>query len=187
MASAVDRLRPENVTVVDADSNTPLLHNRDGASRAYGLDEELAKTLVHTLEPVVGRTMSAPACTSNTTWAPAKIPQETYDPKTAATLTQEHSEENSSGARARRSSRDGQQCALRRSRRPPTPALRRGQQSSSRSEATTYAVSKTLHHSVEPPGRVRRIAAAVLVDDAVETTEQAGKRPPRGASAPPKR
>jgi flagellar M-ring protein FliF len=55
VASAVDRLRPENVTVVDADSNTPLLHNRDGASgRAYGLDEELAKTLVHTLEPVVG-------------------------------------------------------------------------------------------------------------------------------------
>ena len=41
---------------------------------------------------------------------------------------------------------------------------------------STYAVSKTLHHSVEPPGRVRRIAAAVLVDDAVETTEQAGKR-----------
>jgi hypothetical protein len=30
VASAVDRLRPENVTVVDADSNTPLLHVRDG-------------------------------------------------------------------------------------------------------------------------------------------------------------
>src|SRR5580658_3235997 len=28
VASAVDRLRPENVTVVDADSNTPLLHGR---------------------------------------------------------------------------------------------------------------------------------------------------------------
>ncbi|MGA7694432.1 MAG: flagellar M-ring protein FliF C-terminal domain-containing protein, partial [Candidatus Sulfotelmatobacter sp.] len=33
-----------------------------------------------------------------------------------------------------------------------------------------------LHRSVEPAGRVRRIAAAVLVDDAVEVTEQAGKR-----------
>ena len=50
------------------------------------------------------------------------------------------------------------------------------EQSSSRTDATTYAVSKTLHHSVEPAGRVRRIAAAVLVDDAVEITEQAGKR-----------
>src|SRR6201993_922662 len=52
VASAVDRLRPENVTVVDADRNTPLLNGRDGANgRAYGLDEELAKTLVQTLEP----------------------------------------------------------------------------------------------------------------------------------------
>src|SRR5258708_3154194 len=41
VASAVDRLRPENVTVVDADSNTPLLVNRDGVGgrAAYGLDE----------------------------------------------------------------------------------------------------------------------------------------------------
>jgi flagellar M-ring protein FliF len=29
---------------------------------------------------------------------------------------------------------------------------------------------------MEPPGRVRRIAAAVLVDDAIEVSEQAGKR-----------
>ena len=48
--------------------------------------------------------------------------------------------------------------------------------SSSKSDSTTYAISKTLHRSVEPAGRVRRIAAAVLVDDAVEVTEQAGKR-----------
>ena len=34
VASAVDRLRPENVTVVDADSNTPLLHGREGG-RTY--------------------------------------------------------------------------------------------------------------------------------------------------------
>jgi flagellar M-ring protein FliF len=49
------------------------------------------------------------------------------------------------------------------------------EQSTSKSDATTFAVSKSLHHSIEPPGRVHRIAAAVLVDDAVETTEQAGK------------
>jgi flagellar M-ring protein FliF len=46
----------------------------------------------------------------------------------------------------------------------------------SKSDSTTYAISKSLHRSVEPAGRVRRIAAAVLVDDAVDVTEQAGKR-----------
>jgi len=67
VASAVDRLRPENVTVVDADSNTPLLHDRDGGGgrSASSLDQEMAKTLVHTLEPVVG----AVFCTTSPTRA----------------------------------------------------------------------------------------------------------------------
>src|SRR5438105_11441575 len=55
VASAVDKLRPENVTVVDADSNTPLLRPRGSGGRAaYDLDEELAHTITRTLEPVVG-------------------------------------------------------------------------------------------------------------------------------------
>jgi flagellar M-ring protein FliF len=37
-------------------------------------------------------------------------------------------------------------------------------------------VSKSLHRTVEPAGRLRRIAAAVLVDDAVDVTQEAGKK-----------
>ena len=174
VASAVDRLRPENVTVVDADSNTPLLHNPDGASgRAYGLDEELAKTLVHTLEPVVGADHVRASVHVEYDLGTSEDTQETYDPKTSATLTQEHSEENSTGAAPAGVPGTASNVPSG----TPTPAAAQAaEQSSSRSDATTYAVSKTLHHSVEPAGRVRRIAAAVLVDDAVDITEQAGKR-----------
>ena len=172
VASAVDRLRPENVTVVDADSNTPLLH-RDGANgRAYGLDEELAKTLVQTLEPVVGADHVRASVHVEYDLGSSEDTQETYDPKTTATLTQEHSEENSTGAAP--VGVPGTASNVPSSTAPATPAPA-AEQSSSRSDATTYAVSKSLHHSVEPPGRVRRIAAAVLVDDVVETTQQAGK------------
>ena len=55
VASAVDELRPENVTVIDADTNTPLAEPRP--SRQPGSlqpDEELARSLVQTLAPVVG-------------------------------------------------------------------------------------------------------------------------------------
>jgi len=209
VASAVDRLRPENVTVVDADSNTPLLHNRDGdGGRAFGLDEELAKTLVHTLEPVVGPDHVRASVHVEYELGTSEDTEETYDPKTTATLTEEHAEENSTGGGAAgvpgttsnvpagttapaaaptapaagsaktpasppalpsassSTSSSGSQPAF-------VPSV---EQSNSKSEATTYAVSKTLHHSVEPAGRLRRIAAAVLVDDVVETTEQAGKR-----------
>jgi flagellar M-ring protein FliF len=173
VASAVERLRPENVTVVDADSNTPLLHNRDGTSRAYGLDEELAKTLVHTLEPVVGPDHVRASVHVEYDLGTSEDTQETYDPKTQATLTQEHSEENATGASPVGVPGTASNVPSGTPAPVPAPAA---EQSNSKSDSTTYAVSKSLHHSIEPAGRVRRIAAAVLVDDAVEVTEQAGKR-----------
>src|SRR5579863_2849735 len=172
VASAVDRLRPENVTVIDADSNTPLLHARDGGGRSYAPDEELAKTLVRTLEPVVGADHVRASVHVEYDLGTSEDTQEVYDPKTTATLTQEHSEESSTGTAP--AGVPGTASNVPSASQPATPPVG-AEQSSSRSDATTYAVSKSLHHSVEPPGRVRRIAAAVLVDDAVETTEQAGK------------
>jgi len=173
VASAVDRLKPENVTVVDADSNTPLLRNAAPGTRAYGLDEELSKTLVRTLEPVVGPDHVRASVHVEYDLGTSEDTQEMYDPKATAPLTQEHSEENSTGAAPAGVPGTASNVP---SSTPPAPALPGAEQSSSRSEATTYAVSKSLHHSVQPPGRIRRIAAAVLVDDAVEVTEQAGKR-----------
>jgi flagellar M-ring protein FliF len=174
VASAVDRLRTENVTVVDADSNTPLLHNRDGVTgQAFGLDEELAKTLVHTLEPVVGADHVRASVHVEYELGTSEETRETYDPKTTATLTQEHSEENATGGAPVGVPGTASNIP---SSTPPSATAASAEQSNSRSDATTYAVSKSLHHSVEPPGRVRRIAAAVLVDDAVETADQAGKR-----------
>jgi flagellar M-ring protein FliF len=174
VASAVDRLRPENVTVVDAESNTPLLHRRDGSSGpAFGVDEDLAKTLVHTLEPVVGADHVRASVHVEYDLGTSEDTEETYDPKTTTALTQEHSEENSTaGAPAGVPGTASNVPTAT----PPTPSANAAEQSNSRSDATTYAVSKSLRHSVEPAGRVRRIAAAVLVDDAVETIEQAGKR-----------
>src|SRR5581483_5341023 len=173
VASAVDRLRPENVTVVDADSNTPLLRDRAPGSQAYGLDQELATTLVHTLEPVVGPDHVRASVHVEYDLGTSEDTQETYDPKASATLTQEHSEENSTGAAP--AGIPGTASNVPSGTKPPTPNPG-AEQSSSRSDATTYAVSKSLHHSLEPPGRIRRIAAAVLVDDAVEITDQAGHR-----------
>jgi flagellar M-ring protein FliF len=173
VASAVDRLQPENVTIMDADSNTPMLRNRDGMARAYGLDEELSKTLVHTLEPVVGPDHVRASVHVEYELGTSEESQETYDPKSTATLTQEHSEENSTGAAP--VGVPGTASNVPSVTAPATASLG-AEQSNSRSDATTYAVSKTLHRNVEPPGRVRRIAAAVLVDDAVEVAEQSGKR-----------
>ena len=197
VASAVDRLRPENVTVVDADSNMPLLHGRDGGGgRAFAADEDLAKALVHTLEPVVGPDHVRASVHVEYDLGTSEDTQETFDPKTTATLTQEHSEESSTGTAP--AGVPGTASNVPAATAPATPPAAKpgtpaatapaasagtavaaapgAEQSASRSDAMTYAVSKSLHRSVEPAGRVRRIAAAVLVDDAVEVMEDAGKR-----------
>jgi flagellar M-ring protein FliF len=188
VASAVDQLRPENVTVVDADSNMPLIHGRDGAAgRAFAPDEDLAKALVHTLEPVVGADHVRASVHVEYDLGTSEDTQEVYDPKTSATLTQEHAEESSTGGAV--AGVPGTASNVPAATAPPaagaaaskttastTAALNAPEQSSSKSDSTTYGVSKTLHRSMEPAGRVRRIAAAVLVDDAIEVTEQAGKR-----------
>lgn len=172
VASAVDRLRPENVTVVDADSNTPLVHGQDGG-RSYAPDEELAKTLVHTLEPVVGADHVRASVHVEYDLGTSEETQETYDPKTPTALTQEHSEESSVGEAPAGVPGTASNVP---SGTPAPTAAASAEHSTSKSDSTTYAVSKSIHRSVEPAGRVRRIAAAVLVDDAVEWTEQAGKR-----------
>jgi flagellar M-ring protein FliF len=201
VASAVDRLRPENVTVIDADSNLPLVHGRDGiGGRALAADEDLEKNLVHTLEPVVGADHVRASVHVEYDLGTSEDTQELYDPKSTATLTQEHSEESSTGLAPAgvpgTASNVPAAAVPAKSASPNAPPATAqgaipsagtatatnaigtlaGEQSSSRADSTTYAVSKSLHRSVEPAGRVRRIAAAVLVDDAVDVTEQAGKR-----------
>ncbi len=173
VASAVDRLRPENVTVVDADTNTPILGNREGsANRSYRLDEELSQTLIRTLEPVVGQNHVRASVHVEYDLGSREDTLETYDPKSAVAVTQEHSEESSTGAAP--TGVPGTASNVPTSNKVVTPTLS-AEQSNSRSDATTYAISKTLSHTMEPPGRIRRIAAAVLVDDAMETTNQNGK------------
>jgi flagellar M-ring protein FliF len=190
VASAVDRLRPENVTVVDADSNTPLVHARDGAGgRGFSADQDLAKTLVHTLEPVVGADHVRASVHVEYDLGTSEETQEVYDPKTPTPLTQEHSEETSTGEApvgipgTASNVPAAAAPAAPATPNPATPAAggaaalaAAAEHSASKSDSTTYAISKSLHHTTEPAGRVRRIAAAVLVDDAVEVSEQTGKR-----------
>jgi flagellar M-ring protein FliF len=46
----------------------------------------------------------------------------------------------------------------------------------SKSESNTYAVNKVVRHTLQPAGRIRRITAALLVDDAIEVKQESGKR-----------
>ncbi|HEY4053515.1 MAG TPA: flagellar basal-body MS-ring/collar protein FliF [Terriglobales bacterium] len=165
VASAVDRLRPENVTLVDADTNTPMLRGgRSEDTAAPDMEQELARKILDTLEPVVGAEHVRASVHVEYDTSSSENTDEVYDPKSTATLTQQKSDENAGGggtAGAAGTASNTPGIA------PPAVTVSPDNQSS-HSESATFAISKSVRHTVQPAGRIRRIAAAVLVDDAVE-------------------
>ena len=96
--------------------------------------------------------------------------QETYDPNGAVVLTSQISEERvgetgAEGTPGTTSNVPGKQPTA--AAKPPAPADSESQ--GLHTESKTFAVSKTVRHSVQPAGTLKRIAAAVLVDDATDT------------------
>jgi flagellar M-ring protein FliF len=164
VASAVEGLRLDNVTVVDADSNTPLVHGRDGETAEGGADRQLEGTLLRTLEPVVGAEHVRASVHVEYDLSASENTDEVYDPKNAALITLQKSEETAGGASpagvvGTASNLPGAT--------PGKLATVSSDSQSSHSESETYAVSKSVRHTSQPPGRIKRITAAVLVDDAL--------------------
>src|SRR5882762_2540147 len=99
VASAVDGLRPENVTVVDAETATSFLARRGPSGRAsFDSDEELAAAAMHAIEPVVGAEHVRASVHVDYDLSSSEDTSEIYDPKASATLAQQHSEELAGGA-----------------------------------------------------------------------------------------
>ena len=175
VASAVDRLRPENVTVMDADSNSSLVRSGAGSvSGAADFDRQLETMLLQTLEPVLGADHVRASVHAEYDLTSTEDTEETYDPKSAVAIRTQKSEERVTSNPARgvpgtASNVPGNQSSNQ------AAAAAAGEQQSSVSESGTYAVNKVVRHILRPAGRLQRIAAAVLVDDVIERKQEKGK------------
>jgi flagellar M-ring protein FliF len=176
VSGAVDKLSPENVTVIDADTNRPLgAPRRGGFSGDGSLEQEYTAKLLQTLEPVVG--LQHVRASVNVEYDPSSTEQneETYDPKSAVAVTSQKSEEQagagqSGGVPGTSSNVPGGNGGAK-------PAVESGEGTQlSKSESNTFAVNKVVRHIVEPAGRIRRVSAALLVDDAIDVKQENGKR-----------
>lgn len=193
VASAVDTLRPENVTVVDADGSVPIVL-RGGVKRgsmegAVEYEQALDQKLTATLTPVLGADHFVARATVEYDPGSADNTQEIYDPKDTVVLTSQVMNNNGSGdsgdsgvpgaasnvpqAQANNSaSASNTSNANNAGGANSTDAsadTSDDEGSGATSDSKTYAVGRTVVHTVRPPGAIRRISAAVLVDDLVET------------------
>ena len=178
VSSAWDDLSPQNVTVVTTDGQMPEKgHGHvNGYAGGQELETTLAEHVVQTLAPVVGSEHVKSSITIDYDPTSGESTQELYDPNSSAVLSSQTSQETVGdlepagipGTPSNVPNSQGNATAA-------TQAKAATSTQGIRSESRTYAVSRTTRHLLEPAGRVKRIAAAILVDDAMDTKTENGK------------
>lgn len=169
VAGAVDELKPTDVVIVDADSNQAL---GQGAGGGEGLEQELTRRLMTTLAPVVGADRLRASVNVEYETGSSEESQEKYDPAVSATLTMQHSEEMS-GPGAGVGGVPGASSNVPSAK--ATAPIAKDPSQSSKTDNNTYGVNRTTRHVIEPAGGIRRLTAALVLDDAVERKQQNGK------------
>lgn len=174
-SGAVDKLSPENVTVIDANDDRPSrLAEHDPASAVGGLETELSTRILDTLSPVVGPEAVRANVNVEYDTSSSEENQETFDPKLVVAVSTQRADEQVGGAG--NGGVPGTSSNV-----PGASANAKTQTASaenfqtSHTESSSYAVSKVTKHILQPGGRIRRITAAVVVDDAAEVATANGK------------
>lgn len=163
VASAVDGLSPDRVVLVDAAGHLPL-----GPKTAEALlltaEQALEEKLISTLEPVTGAGNVRASVTLDYDAEATDETRETYDPSQTATLSMQRTQQMSGGQPVAAGVPGAASNAPNSQNLPVYPKQTTPPQSST-TESGTYGVSKTVRHTIENPGRLRRLTAAIVVND----------------------
>jgi len=181
---------------VDADGRVNFKQRSSNAAEADA-EQAMEAKLVAMLEPLAGRDNVRATVNISYDEGTEERTDEVYDPNEVATLSMQKSEQTSAGrgapsgvpgtaSNSPAGSPEGAVAGSQAAAAPGTPPLLQKQSlpvypqqgaglgQSLHEENGTYGVTKHLMHTEEGPGRVRRVSAAVVVNDR-SLTEGAGK------------
>jgi flagellar M-ring protein FliF len=166
VSGAVENLAPTDVAIIDADTNE-LLNRHSSTTEGRELEDEFSKRLMATLGPVVGVDNLRTSVNVEYDLTSSEESEDKYDPNVSALLTTQKTAEQSGQI-------DDGGVAGTASNLPTTPgkgttqsadASMDGTTQTSKSENSTFGVNRVSRHTIAPAGRIRRITAAILVND----------------------
>jgi flagellar M-ring protein FliF len=170
VASAVEGLAPENVSVLDMRGNLLNRPRRTGgpaeesSSSAleyrHKVEQDLAAKLDATLEPVIGAGRFRTAVSADCDITSGEQSEETFDPTHSVMVSSQKTEDVSSQARPA-SGVPGTASQLPDTN--PRPAAG-GATTSRKTESINYQTAHTVKRTVLPQGAIRRISVSVLLD-----------------------
>jgi len=167
---------------VDAAGHLPLGPKSADALRLTA-EEALEEKLVSTLEPVTGAGNVRASVTLDYDAQATDETQETYDPDQTVTLSMQRTEQTTGPQPAAAGVPGTASNAPNTAALPVYPQQTTPPQTA-KTESGTYGASKTVRHVMENPGRVRRMTAAIVVNDRLAQPATRSKAPvwqPRSA------
>ena len=171
VAGAVDGLKQADVSIIDADSNEALNATGDSAGEE-GIERQMTQRLVATLSPVVGADHLRASVNVEFDPSTQEETQEKYDPAVSVPLQIQRSDEES-GSKAGVGGVPGTTSNVpQKLPNVPPPVGVDSNAETSKTESATYGVNRTTLRSSLPAGRIKRITAALLVDDAVTRKQE---------------
>ncbi len=186
VASSVEGLSPENVSVIDNMGNL-LSKPSDGGEMVAdakqleyqkGVDKEYETKLQSMLEGIVGRGKAIVRVSTKLDFSKVERTEEKFDPDTIAIRSESRSQEKTVGSTQGgvpgvASNQPGQPPAQ-------TPAPASPSASQKQTESINYEVSRVVSKIIEPRGVVKSVSVAVLVDG----TYQKGQGNQKGTFVP---
>jgi flagellar M-ring protein FliF len=163
---------------VDADSDRSLVGGQGGFAEGGTSETSLTQHLISTLEPVVGVDKIRASVNVDYDQGTTEESQERYDPAVSALLSDQKSEEKETGGTATGVGGGVPGTSSNvptKSTKPAESSPAQNPTQTSTTESAQYGVNKTETHTIMPAGRIKRITAAILVDDAIVKTTQGGK------------
>jgi flagellar M-ring protein FliF len=163
VASAVDGLTADRVVLVDAAGHLPL-GPKTAAAMQLSEEQALEEKLISTLEPVTGPGNVRASVTLDYDSSAAEETRESYDPTQSVTLSMQRTEQ-STGPEPVAAGVPGTASNAPNSQALPVYPRQMTLPQTAKSESGTYGVSKAVRHVIEKPGKVRRLTAAIVVND----------------------
>jgi flagellar M-ring protein FliF len=173
VASAVDGLTPDHVVLVDAAGHLPL-GPKTAEAMQTSAEQALEEKLISTLEPVTGAGNVRASVTLDYDPDATEVTQESYDPNQTVTLSMQRTEQ-SSGPQSVAAGVPGTASNAPNTQSLPVYPKQTTPPETAKTESGTYEASKTVKHMVENPGRVRRLTAAIVVNDRLVQSAANGK------------
>jgi flagellar M-ring protein FliF len=181
VSGAVDELKPEDVSIVDADSSRSLGLAHGAQEEGEATETNLTQRLISTLEPIVGQDKIRASVNVSYDQGTTEETAEKYDPTVSAVLSEQKTEDRAGGPAGSGAGATGASGGVpgassnipSKTAQPQNNSAQNVQTSTTQS--AQYGVNKVDTHTVVPAGRIQRVTAAILIDDAIIRSVVSGK------------